>query len=117
MKTAPVKKAAKNPIYPIPKQLPLDIVSVTVDPDDPLRIVLTLERVDKDPEQHTKFYVFHKPTRTYTALGAKNIHHATNKASKLYGGEWTGIMRTKPAATSWTYVPVRKFGELLRSAL
>lgn len=50
----------------------------------------------------------------YTVIGAENFHHASNKATKLFGNKWTGITRTKPSPHNCEYMSLVSFGELVR---
>jgi len=66
------------------------------------------------PEIETaRFFVLYHPSYTYTALGASNIHHAANKASKLYKGKWTGLTSIQPIG-AWRYLDVKEFGKHLK---
>lgn len=68
--------------------------------------------VPYEEEGGIKYYVVHQPTHTYTAIGARNIHHAYNKATKLYGGKWTSMGKEVPDFR-WEYLPVADFGALI----
>jgi len=83
---------------------------------EPNSLIVTLEQVDVELEA-TKFCIFHSQTKTYTVIGAKNIHHASNKAAKLWGAAWTGISRKLPDKLSWKFLSVAKFGEMIKTAL
>jgi hypothetical protein len=84
--------------------------------NEPNSLIVTLEQVEVDLEA-TKFCIFHAQTKTYTVIGAKNIHHAANKAAKLWGAAWTGISRKLPDKLSWKFLAVRKFGEIVKQGL
>lgn len=99
-----------------PGEYTTTISSLRQDSKNPLRLYLTLEIIDPEMEQ-TRFFVFHSPSRAYTVLTAKNIHHAGNKAAKLYGGAFTGLTKEEPKSIHWKFLPVKKFGEQIRSAL
>lgn len=50
------------------------------------------EGENKDALTHNKFIVFNKQLKAYTTVIATNIHHAGNKATKLFKGHYTGII-------------------------
>lgn len=111
------KATVKTNQLPLPGVHVVTISDIKQVENDPTKFMVTLELVDPEPEA-TKFCIFHKPTKTYTVLGATNIHHASNKATKLYGHEWTGISRDVPNnAVHWKFLGVKKFGELIKKAL
>lgn len=56
-----------------------------------------------------KFCILHKDSRCYTIIGAKNIHHACNKATKLWKDGWNGVVEGIPKKTNWKFVPVVDF--------
>lgn len=61
---------------------------------NPNQLILTLS-IDKKPPDIApgmiKYNVYHTQLGKYTSIGAKNIHHACNKATKLFKGNFTGI--------------------------
>lgn len=59
------------------------------------------------------FYVYHLPSRTFTTIGASNIHHACNKATKEFQGEWSGITRSQPGF-NWKFKDVKNFNQILK---
>lgn len=64
-----------------------------------------------------KYYVLHSKTKSYTAIGAKNVSHAFNKATKLFAGLWSSLQAKEPDQNSWTYISVVEFGELIKEHL
>lgn len=71
-----------------------------------------------DPEEGTNRYcVYLKRFLCYTVIGAENIHHAANKASKLWGPHWTNISYEQPSFNSiMHFVSVKEFGKLIKTA-
>ncbi len=71
-----------------------------------------------EPEEGAKrFCVYLKRFVCYTVIGAENIHHASNKATKLWGPYWTNIGSIQPGFNSmWTFVTVKEFGKLIKTA-
>lgn len=62
-----------------------------------------------------KYWVFDTKTKSYTAMGARNIHHAANKATKLWQGRWDGITRKKLRdINGWQYKSVKEFGVIMK---
>lgn len=70
-------------------------------------------------EGHEKFFVCCSRLMIYTAIGAENIHHASNKATKLFGPKWTSLKRTNHdygfTMRLWDFVGVVSFKELLKT--
>lgn len=60
-----------------------------------------------------KFYIFHAPSHTYTAIGAENIFHACNKATKLWKDKWSGVARICPTNPYWKFRSIKNFGALI----
>lgn len=64
----------------------------------------------------SKFCVFIRRFVCYTVIGADNIHHASNKATKLWGPHWDNISEMKPPFHSmWTYCGVIEFGKRVKT--
>lgn len=61
---------------------------------------------------HLRFYVECSRLDTYTVIGADNQHHASNKATKLFGPHWTCVT-TRMAMNGTQYVTPIQFKELL----
>lgn len=94
----------------------LQVESVELDPTDHTHLYLSL-RLKDDEVGAIRFYVYHAPSKTYTSIGARNIHHAANKVTKLFRGDWTGLTKIKPAHEKWTFKTVKEFGQLIKEAL
>lgn len=74
--------------------------------------------ITSDPEDHhLKYFVANQPLGIYTSIGAKNIHHASNKATKELGPKWSFIRGERLAGElrDYQYVPRKQFSELLKS--
>lgn len=72
---------------------------------------------DKPEESGQKYYVTYEPLKAYTTIGAKNIHHAFNKATKEFKGKYTKLVKVRPndrTPAEWEFLSVKEFGELLR---
>lgn len=61
---------------------------------------------------HFKFYVDCNRLDIYTVIGADNQHHASNKATKLFGPHWSRCS-SLIAMNSTCFVTPTKFKELL----
>lgn len=68
------------------------------------------------------YIVFQRQYRIYTTIGAKNIHHACNKATKTFKGNFDGI-REKVIVGSfhdnmsgWQFKSVAEFNKLLNES-
>lgn len=66
---------------------------------------------------HMKFFVACDRLGIYTSIGADNIHHASNKATKLFGPHWSFIRDYYHSHDlgSMQHYPVAQFNELLRT--
>jgi len=69
------------------------------------------------PEEGTKrFCIILKDMLCYTIIGAENIHHAANKATKLWGPHWTNISEIVPGFTSIiSFCSVKEFGQRIKT--
>lgn len=74
---------------------------------------LVAQGVNTNGKKMLPFYVYHLPSRTFTTLGAENIHHACNKATKEFQGEWSGITRTRPGY-NWSFKDIKHFNEIIK---
>lgn len=63
---------------------------------------------------HFKFYVDCKRLDIYTCIGADNQHHASNKATKLFGPHWTCVTQ-RMGMTSTQFRTVKEFTELIKT--
>jgi hypothetical protein len=66
-------------------------------------------------EGHNKFYVICVRLAVYTVIGADNRHHASNKATKLFGPNWSQVRSDSYFGNSPTYVNPKEFKELLKT--
>lgn len=60
-----------------------------------------------------KFTIHFKPLNIHTSIGADNVHHAMNKATKLWKDGWTNLDRMVGRRSS-DFVPVREYGKLVK---
>jgi len=60
-----------------------------------------------------KYFVTFNKLNVFTAMGADNRHHAANKATKLWGPNWTSIGKQQPETME--FVGVKEFGELIKA--
>lgn len=66
-------------------------------------------------EGHRKYFVTYEPLCCYTTIGAENVHHAYNKATKLFKGKYTKLYRNfDNRSPNWEFLSVAEFGELLK---
>lgn len=63
---------------------------------------------------HIKFYVECKRLDMFTVIGADNQHHASNKATKLFGPHWTCCSQRIGMNTS-QFRTVKEFKELINT--
>jgi hypothetical protein len=69
-----------------------------------------------DPEAgHEKFVVTCDKLTIYTTIGADNLHHASNKATKLFGPHWSQITQSHYIAKEYLFLTVAKFTELIKT--
>lgn len=69
-----------------------------------------------NPEKGKKrFNVVLKKLVSYTSIGADNIHHACNKATKLWGPNWDFISENEPVTPIWKFVDVKEFGKRIKT--
>lgn len=67
------------------------------------------------------FMIFNSKLSIYTSIGADNIHHASNKATKLFGNCWTSLKVNthnnvfEAGRMGYTCYSVAEFSELIRS--
>lgn len=78
-----------------------------------------IEREKKtDPSAGSnKYYVHLFRAASYTVIGADNIHHAWNKATKLWGPYWDRVALLPPGSNKEvTFVSIKEFGKLIKNA-
>lgn len=63
---------------------------------------------------HTKFYVECERLDMYTAIGADNQHHASNKATKLFGPHWSCVTE-RMGMNNTQFKTVKEFTELIKT--
>jgi hypothetical protein len=61
---------------------------------------------------HHKFYVECERLDIYTAIGADNQHHASNKATKLFGPHWSCVSQ-RVGLNNTQYRTPKEFKELI----
>lgn len=68
------------------------------------------------PEEGSlRYYVTCDRFTIYTSMGADNVHHASNKATKLWGPHWSQLTTDAYNLRGYSFVPVKEFGELLKT--
>jgi hypothetical protein len=74
-------------------------------------------KLNSEPETgKKKFCVYLKKFVCYTSIGADNIHHASNKATKLFGPHWDNISEQVPSFESiWTFCDVAEFNKRIKT--
>lgn len=71
---------------------------------------------ETDPEKGlTKFFVLAFKFAVYTSIGADNRHHAANKATKLFGPNWSQVRPDHSGGAGYSFVSVADFKELLKT--
>lgn len=75
-----------------------------------------LKQSDPDAGQ-LRFYIRCNKLGVYTSIGADNVHHASNKATKLFGPHWTSLQHENNhnlfSLRTMEFVPVVEFKKLL----
>lgn len=69
----------------------------------------------KPHEGSQKFFVLCDRLTIYTSIGADNRHHASNKATKLFGPHWDKITQDASHGRGYQFYPVGAFSELIRT--
>lgn len=71
-----------------------------------------------------KYIVYHRKLKVFTTIGARNIHHAFNKATKEFKGNYTGLMESDKESSidieqlikkGWEFCNVALFNEVINS--
>ncbi len=62
-----------------------------------------------------KFFVICGRLSMYTSIGAENRHHASNKATKLFGPNWSQITTEAHFVRGYQFYKVDEFNELIRT--
>lgn len=71
-----------------------------------------------DPQAgHNRFFIANRQLGVYTCIGADNIHHASNKCTKLFGPHWSFLREEHNCAELRGYVhcPVAEFNRLINT--
>lgn len=62
-----------------------------------------------------KFFVLCDRLTVYTSIGADNVHHASNKSTKLFGPHWSKVTQDAMHCRGYQHCTVAEFNELLRT--
>lgn len=69
---------------------------------------------EPDPHAgHHKFFVLCRKLGVYTSIGADNVHHASNKANKLFGPNWSSLCADSYLVRGYEHASTIQFRELL----
>lgn len=117
-----VKKAAPKKLNP-GTYTGLSIVKTEVNKYGQLQLTLNfdkaikrLEEKETIPEAGSQaFSVYCDRLGIYTTIGADNRHHASNKATKLFGPHWSAIRDKYQARNEFKFCTVKEFGDLIRT--
>lgn len=66
-------------------------------------------------EGHERYFVHCRKLCIYTSMGANNLHHASNKATKLWGPNWSNVTQDQGLFKEHKFVVAKQFGLLLRT--
>lgn len=68
---------------------------------------------------HTKYYIANHRLGIYTCIGADNTHHASNKATKLFGPNGWSFLRneyqTSPSLNGYEGKSYKEFKALIKT--
>lgn len=64
-------------------------------------------------EGHFKYFVKCERGGVYTSIGADNVHHASNKATKLFGPMWSQVTTEAELVRGYHFISHRDFSMLL----
>lgn len=62
-----------------------------------------------------RFFVLCDRLTVYTSIGADNVHHASNKSTKLFGPHWSKVTQDAMHCRGYQHCTVAEFNELLRT--
>lgn len=62
-----------------------------------------------------RFFVLSDRLTVYTSIGADNVHHASNKCTKLFGPHWSKVTQDAMHCRGYQHCTVAEFNELLRT--
>lgn len=84
-----------------------------------VQLPITDESKSADETGHTKYFVANHRLGIYTCIGADNKHHASNKATKLFGPNGWSFLRnefqTSPSLDGFEGKPYKEFKELIKT--
>jgi hypothetical protein len=63
---------------------------------------------------HIKYFILCERLSIYTSIGADNVHHASNKATKLFGPMWSQLTPEAYLIRGYSYTSVKDFTLLVR---
>lgn len=75
----------------------------------------TKVKVSDPDEGASRFHVCCSKLSIYTCIGADNRHHASNKATKLFGPHWSSLSTDAYLLRGYEYHDVASFGRLIRT--
>lgn len=62
-----------------------------------------------------KFFVLCERVTLYTTIGADNVHHASNKATKLFGPNWSMVTVEPYHCRGYEFISVAAFNKIVRT--
>lgn len=83
---------------------------------DPTTYVMDNAHNNTVPEAGTeRFFVLCSRLSIYTTIGADNRHHASNKATKLFGPHWSSITQSHYLMKDHLFETVAEFSRLIKT--
>lgn len=77
-------------------------------------IAKDLEKID--PTELKTFFIMNSKLNIYTSIGAKNVYHASNKATQMFGSRWSSLCQYNAGVPRhYQHQTVADFGELIRT--
>jgi hypothetical protein len=73
------------------------------------------ERIIIPEKGQVKFFVTCERLTLYTTIGADNTHHASNKATKLFGPHWSKVTTEPFHCQGYEFCTVAIFTQLLKT--
>lgn len=110
--TVTVHSTLKGKDFTSKERLTVKPLTREVSPDD-----LTKYAANYGEPGHQRFFVLCDRYFVYTTIGARNIHHAGNKATKLWGPGWSHVTLTDCMLRGYTFVPVPEFKHFLTNSI
>lgn len=115
-KLAPISKLQGDLFGYTKKEWVTAIVNEIVDRIGPIKEAKQIKGKETIPEKGAeKYFVYNDRLGIYTSIGADNRHHASNKATKLFGPHWDSIRSNYQAKEGYQFYTVAQYGELIRS--